>query len=120
MKYGLEYWQHSLKLYYYQKQLLEIKKKKQLQWGPQIIIILNNALLNNQMSMCLCLCHPAKESSVVSDVITTNQSVVMFCNRLNKTTLISAVKRTCGLPCAFALSNLSPLHFSTGKQQPIS
>jgi len=26
MKYGLEYWQHSLKLYYYQKQLLEIKK----------------------------------------------------------------------------------------------
>ncbi|KAI9383597.1 hypothetical protein POPTR_013G104200v4 [Populus trichocarpa] len=38
----------------------------------------------------------------------------MFCNRLNKTTLISAVKRTCGLPCAFTLSNLSPLHFSTG------
>nr|TKS15803.1 hypothetical protein D5086_0000030490 [Populus alba] len=37
----------------------------------------------------------------------------MFCNRLNKTTLINAVKRTCGLPCALTLSNLSPLHFST-------
>ncbi|KAL3574182.1 hypothetical protein D5086_024795 [Populus alba] len=38
---------------------------------------------------------------------------MMFCNRLNKTTLINAVKRTCGLPCALTLSNLSPLHFST-------
>ncbi|KAJ6975503.1 hypothetical protein NC653_031369 [Populus alba x Populus x berolinensis] len=64
--------------------------------------------------MSMCLCHPAKEFSVVLDVIITiNQSVMMFCNRLNKTTLINAVKRTCGLPCALTLSNLSPLHFST-------
>ncbi|KAG6752206.1 hypothetical protein POTOM_044427 [Populus tomentosa] len=64
--------------------------------------------------MSMCLCHPAKEFSMVLDVIITiNQSVMMFCNRLNKTTLISAVKRTCGLPCALTLSNLSPLHFST-------
>ncbi|KAJ6884599.1 hypothetical protein NC652_031566 [Populus alba x Populus x berolinensis] len=64
--------------------------------------------------MSMCLCHPAKEFSMVLDVIITiNQSVMMFCNRLNKTTLINAVKRTCGLPCALTLSNHSPLHFST-------
>ncbi|XP_034896964.1 uncharacterized protein [Populus alba] len=50
---------------------------------------------------------------VLDVIITINQSVMMFCNRLNKTTLINAVKRTCGLPCALTLSNLSPLHFST-------
>ena len=35
MKYGLEYWQHSLKLYYYQKQLLEIKKKNSCNEVPK-------------------------------------------------------------------------------------
>jgi hypothetical protein len=60
MKYGFEYnsRQHSLKLYYYQKQLLEIKK---LQWGPQIILILNNALLDNQMTWA-CACGPVPSS----------------------------------------------------------